>query len=61
MPVYSRDTLKSEKLPWVDIDDFEFFYFNRPTATPAHVTAAAQAAGHTPVWGMPGAPGASGG
>jgi mannose-6-phosphate isomerase-like protein (cupin superfamily) len=52
MPFYAtRDDLKAGKLPWVDIDDFEFFYFNRPSATPAHNTAAAQAAGHTAIWG----------
>ena len=29
MPIYTRETLKSEKLPWVDIDDFEFFCLGR--------------------------------
>jgi mannose-6-phosphate isomerase-like protein (cupin superfamily) len=51
MPVYTRETLKTNKVPWVDIDDFEFFYFNRPSATPAFNTAAAEAAGHTAIWG----------
>ena len=23
-PIYTRDTLKTEKLPWIDIDDYEF-------------------------------------
>jgi mannose-6-phosphate isomerase-like protein (cupin superfamily) len=53
MPIYTRETLKSEKLPWVDIDDFEFFCLGRainpraPQAQPAPPPPN----GHTPYWG----------
>ncbi|MFN8526040.1 MAG: hypothetical protein U0821_23310 [Chloroflexota bacterium] len=50
MPVYTRETLKSKKLPWVDIDDYEFLYLARPGMTRAHSTPQAEAAGHKAVW-----------
>jgi mannose-6-phosphate isomerase-like protein (cupin superfamily) len=31
MPIYTRETLKTDKLPWVDIDDYEFIYLARST------------------------------
>ena len=52
MPVYtSREALKKNKLPWVEVDDFEFIYLGRTGMTQAHSTSQAQAAGHTAVWG----------
>src|SRR5215213_7345189 len=48
MPVYTRETLKANKLPWVDIDDFEIMLFGRPGTAAAPT----QAAGHTAVWGV---------
>ena len=50
MPVLTRDELHANKLPWMEIDDFEFFVLGR---TPGHARPAAQPAGngHTPFWG----------
>ena len=54
MPVYtSREALKTKKLPWIQVDDYEFIYLNRPGMTQAHSTAQAQAAGHSAVWSAP--------
>lgn len=36
MPLYTRETLTSEKLPWVDIDDFEFFILGRNPGSMIH-------------------------
>lgn len=53
MPVYkSPEALKSEKLPWVDIDAYEFIYLGRTGMTQAHSTDQAAAAGHTATWGV---------
>jgi mannose-6-phosphate isomerase-like protein (cupin superfamily) len=55
MPIYTRETLRTDRLPWVDIDDFEFIVLGRPPGqgTPA----AAQAAnGHAAFWGTPADP-----
>jgi mannose-6-phosphate isomerase-like protein (cupin superfamily) len=56
MPIYTRETLKTDKLPWVDIDDFEFMVLARPAGTPG--PAIAQPAqptqapnGHAAFWG----------
>jgi mannose-6-phosphate isomerase-like protein (cupin superfamily) len=52
MPVYtSPEALKANKLPWVDIDDYEFIYLGRTGMTQSHNTQQAQQAGHTAVWG----------
>jgi mannose-6-phosphate isomerase-like protein (cupin superfamily) len=51
MPIYTREMLQTQKLPWVDIDDYEFFVLGR---TPGHARPAANggpANGHTPFWG----------
>jgi mannose-6-phosphate isomerase-like protein (cupin superfamily) len=51
MPIYTRETLQTQKLPWVDIDDYEFFVLGR---TPGHARPAANvgpANGQTPFWG----------
>ena len=49
MPIFTRETLRSDRLPWMEIDDFEFFVlgrppFARPNAQPTN--------GHTPYWGL---------
>jgi mannose-6-phosphate isomerase-like protein (cupin superfamily) len=52
MPIYTRETLKTDKLPWVDIDDFEFFCLGRAPARPRPTVDRTPAAnGHTPYWG----------
>jgi mannose-6-phosphate isomerase-like protein (cupin superfamily) len=52
MPIYTRETLKTDKLPWVDIDDFEFFCLGRAPARPRPVADHTPAPnGHTPYWG----------
>jgi hypothetical protein len=56
MPIYTRETLRTDKLPWVDIDDFEFLVLARPAGTPGPAIAQpaqpAQAAnGHGAFWG----------
>ena len=30
MPIFTRETLRSDRLPWMEIDDFEFFVLGRP-------------------------------
>ena len=40
MPIYTRETLQTQKLPWVDIDDYEFFVLGR---TPGHARPTANA------------------
>jgi mannose-6-phosphate isomerase-like protein (cupin superfamily) len=54
MPIYTRETLKADKLPWVDIDDFEFFCLGRAPANARQTPPApanANGNGHTPYWG----------
>jgi mannose-6-phosphate isomerase-like protein (cupin superfamily) len=56
MPIYTRETLRTEKLPWVDIDDFEFLVLARPAGTPGPAIAqpaqsAPAANGHGAFWG----------
>lgn len=51
MPIYTRETLKTEKLPWVDIDDFEFFCLGRPTANAGLAQQPTNGNSHTPYWG----------
>ncbi|MBV9579705.1 MAG: hypothetical protein JO057_14040 [Chloroflexi bacterium] len=54
MPIYTRQTLKTDKLPWVDIDDYKFFVLGRPGATPS-ATSATGANGsnaHSAFWGQ---------
>jgi mannose-6-phosphate isomerase-like protein (cupin superfamily) len=49
MPIYTRDTLRTERLPWVEIDDFEFFVLGRPAAHTRPATADSN--GQTAFWG----------
>lgn len=50
MPVYTRETLQAERLPWVDIADFEIIALGRNAAIP-RINQAPVPVGHTPVWG----------
>ena len=50
MPIFTRETLQSQKLPWMEIDDFEFFVLGRAPGGP-RMHAPQQANGHTPFWG----------
>ncbi len=29
MPIYTRESLQTDRLPWVEVDDFEFFHLGR--------------------------------
>src|SRR5690606_39003374 len=55
MPLYTRESLQSKKLPWVEIDDFEFFHLGRqPAANPATINdhkVTDDGSGHVPYWG----------
>jgi mannose-6-phosphate isomerase-like protein (cupin superfamily) len=51
MPVYTRETLKADRLPWVDIDDFEFFLLGRGVSP--NTTQPAAPGGHAPIWAVP--------
>lgn len=53
--IYTKDTI-DQRLPWVEIHDWEFFVLGRtlpggPTAKPAHATTD-DGSGHTPYWGF---------
>lgn len=50
MPIYSRESLQKERLPWVEIDDFEFFKLGRAGAGGGH-SQKPDANGHVPYWG----------
>jgi mannose-6-phosphate isomerase-like protein (cupin superfamily) len=50
MPIYTRESLATDKLPWVEIDDFEFFHLGRQMAGNGHSVAATDD-GHRPYWG----------
>lgn len=54
MPVYTRETLQTDRLPWVDVDDFEIFVLGRNMAIP-RLEQAPVPEGHTPTWGVAGA------
>ncbi len=51
MPIYTRDTLQSDRLPWVDIDDFEFFVLGRDVAAMKAAAPPPGPDGHVPFWG----------
>ncbi len=54
MPIYTRDTLRTDRLPWVDIEDFEFIVLGRPPGQgSAAAPPAAAANGHPAYWGTP--------
>jgi quercetin dioxygenase-like cupin family protein len=50
MPIFTRETLQSEKLPWVEIDDFEFIHLGRTMVMNNH-SVAPDAGGHVAYWG----------
>jgi len=49
MPIFSRDTLHTERLPWMESDDFEFFVLGRQSATR---TAPEASNGQAAYWGV---------
>ena len=50
MPIYTRERLQTERLPWVEIDDFEFFHLGRIMVMNDHPVAP-RADGHVNYWG----------
>jgi mannose-6-phosphate isomerase-like protein (cupin superfamily) len=50
MPIYTRETLQTDRLPWVEIEDFEFFHLGRIMVMNDHATEA-RPDGHVPYWG----------
>ncbi|MFC6357097.1 hypothetical protein [Luethyella okanaganae] len=50
MPIYTRETLQTERLPWVEIHDFEFHHLGRTMVTNNH-SITADESGHVPYWG----------
>lgn len=55
MPLYTRETLQTKRLPWVEITDFEFFHLGRQRiADPGTVNdhkITDDGSGHVPYWG----------
>ena len=49
MPIYTRETLKN-RLPWVEIDDFDFFHLGRVMVMNNH-SVQETPDGHRPYWG----------
>jgi mannose-6-phosphate isomerase-like protein (cupin superfamily) len=55
VPIFTRETLQTEKLPWMDIDDFEFIVMGRPPAQGRPSVPDSPAGNsHTPYWGANG-------
>lgn len=50
MPIYTRETLQSSRLPWVEIDDFEFIHLGRVMVMNNHTVEPDQN-GHVAYWG----------
>jgi mannose-6-phosphate isomerase-like protein (cupin superfamily) len=50
MPIYTRETLQTEKLPWVEIDDFETFSLGRVMVLNNH-SVEPRSDGSLPYWG----------
>ncbi len=36
MPIYTQETLRTERLPWIEIEDFESFHLNRVMISNGH-------------------------
>ena len=51
MPLYTRETLQTDKLPWVEIDDFEFLQLGRIIVLNDH-SVEPRADGTLPWWGF---------
>ncbi|MGO4238568.1 hypothetical protein [Pseudarthrobacter sp. YAF2] len=52
MPVYSRETLRSDRLPWVEVDDFQIFSLAKSVGP--SVPTGPDSNGFTPYWGPAG-------
>jgi mannose-6-phosphate isomerase-like protein (cupin superfamily) len=50
MPIYTQESLQTEQLPWVEIDDFELFHLNRIMVLNDH-SIDETPTGHVPHWG----------
>lgn len=50
MPIFTRDTLQTQRLPWVEIDDFESIHLGRVMVMNNH-SVAPDASGHVAYWG----------
>jgi mannose-6-phosphate isomerase-like protein (cupin superfamily) len=50
MPIYTHESLQTNRLPWVEIDDFEFFHLGRVMVL-GHQPTASEGDGHVPYWG----------
>jgi uncharacterized cupin superfamily protein len=50
MPIYTQEALQTERLPWVEIDDFEFFHLGRIMVLNDH-SVDQTPGGHVPYWG----------
>jgi quercetin dioxygenase-like cupin family protein len=51
MPIYTSETLQTDRLPWVEVDDFEFFHLGRVMVMNDH-SVATDDGGHVPYWGF---------
>jgi mannose-6-phosphate isomerase-like protein (cupin superfamily) len=50
MPIYTRETLQTARLPWIEIEDFETFFLNRVMISNGHQMTD-DGSGHVPHWG----------
>lgn len=50
MPIFTRETLQTQKMPWVEIDDFEFIHLGRVMVMNNH-SVAPDDNGHVAWWG----------
>jgi mannose-6-phosphate isomerase-like protein (cupin superfamily) len=50
MPIYTRESLQTDRLPWVEVDDFELFHLGRVMVMNDH-SINATPDGHVPYWG----------
>ena len=50
MPIYTRESLQKDRLPWVEIEDFELFHLGRVMVMNNH-SVAPDANGHVAYWG----------
>ncbi|GAA1466307.1 cupin domain-containing protein [Microbacterium thalassium] len=50
MPIYTRESLQTDRLPWVEIEDFEFIHLGRVMVMNNH-SVQPDASGHVAYWG----------
>jgi len=50
MPIYTRETLQTDRLPWVEIEDFEFIHLGRVMVMNNH-SVTPDESGHVAYWG----------